>query len=81
MIVEINAPDHRPRRIRRSRWSFQKADWLAFRAECEAAFEEEPLQTAQEMSARFTACSTERVSATSRVVPEQTPSPGRWIQS
>ena len=40
MIVEVNAPDHRPRRIRRSRWAFQKADWLAFRAECEAAFEE-----------------------------------------
>ena len=56
MIVEVNAPDHRrPRRIRKSRWAFQKADWTAFRTECEAAFEEaEPLQTAQEMSTRFT---------------------------
>ena len=56
MIVEVSAPDLRPRRIRKTRWSFQKADWAAFRAECEAAFEEAgPPQSAQALSTHFTA--------------------------
>ena len=55
MVVEVHTSVHRPGRIRKPRWAFKKADWAAFQAECEAAFEEaEPQQTVQELSSRFT---------------------------
>lgn len=55
MVAEIATSNHHPRCIRKPRWSFKKADWVAFQAECEAAFEEaEPSLTTQELSTRFT---------------------------
>ncbi|KAF0314478.1 putative RNA-directed DNA polymerase from transposon BS [Amphibalanus amphitrite] len=37
MVVEVRSPTANPQRIRKTRWAFHKADWLAFQADCEKA--------------------------------------------
>ena len=39
MTVTVNGC--RPRRIRKTRWSFRKADWTAYTQDCETAEEDE----------------------------------------
>ena len=43
-------------RVRKPKWAFHKADWVAFMADCEAAFSEAGPQqpTVQELATRFT---------------------------
>ena len=37
MVTSVLMSGHRPRRIRRTRWAFYKADWTGFEAACESA--------------------------------------------
>ncbi|KAF0306418.1 hypothetical protein FJT64_002444 [Amphibalanus amphitrite] len=54
MVAQVATSNHGSRCIRKPRWSFKKADWAAFQAECEAAFEEaEPSLSTQELSTLF----------------------------
>ncbi|KAF0290009.1 hypothetical protein FJT64_011774 [Amphibalanus amphitrite] len=54
MVAQVTTSNHGSRCIRKPRWSFKKADWAAFQAECEAAFEEaEPSLSTQELSTLF----------------------------
>ena len=55
MLPEVRSASKPPGRIRKPRWSFKKAAWLAFHDECEAAFEEaEPEhESVQELATRF----------------------------
>ena len=55
MIMEVRTGGTAPKMIRKPRWSFKKAAWLAFHDECEAAFEEAgpEHESAQELATRF----------------------------
>ena len=55
MVVEVRSASAQPRRIRKTRWSFRKADWAQFQADCEAALAdtlEDPVSV-QRMADRF----------------------------
>ena len=56
MVMEVRTSSHGTHTIRKPKWAFHKADWVEFRAHCEAALSEaEPPQaTAQELATRFT---------------------------
>ena len=55
MVVELRGIAGGPRRIRKTRPAYKKADWVAFRDQCEAALSgAEPPQTVQQMSTLFT---------------------------
>ena len=41
-LVEVSCHGGRPRRVRKTKWSFPKADWTAFSAGCEEKFASEP---------------------------------------
>ena len=55
MVVEIRAETAPPRRIRKSKWAYHKADWVAFKEEVERALAEPPDQdaTTQKLADRF----------------------------
>ena len=55
MLLEVRTGGAPPKRIRKTRWSFKKADWLAFQEECEAAFAEAgpEHESVQELATRF----------------------------
>ncbi|KAF0299012.1 8-oxo-dGDP phosphatase NUDT18 [Amphibalanus amphitrite] len=55
MLLEIRTGGAPPKMIRKTRWSFKKADWLAFQEECEAAFAEAgpEHESDQELATRF----------------------------
>ncbi|KAF0288070.1 putative RNA-directed DNA polymerase from transposon BS [Amphibalanus amphitrite] len=55
MLLEIRTGGAPPKMIRKTRWSFKKADWLAFQEECEAAFAEAgpEHESVQELATRF----------------------------
>ncbi|KAF0312608.1 hypothetical protein FJT64_016648 [Amphibalanus amphitrite] len=55
MKITIRASDARPQRKRKARWAHHKADWRAFRDDCEAALTRAvPTRTAQEAATRLT---------------------------
>ena len=56
--VEVRAATAPPRRVRKTRWSFRKANWPAFQAECERELtpkegEDPPPRTVQEQADRL----------------------------
>ena len=55
MVVEIRAVTAPPRRIRKAKWAYHKAEWAAFRDDCERALAEPGPQppTAQRLTDRF----------------------------
>ena len=55
MILEVRTGDTAPKMIRKPRWSFKKAAWLAFHDECEVAFEEagQEHESVQELVTKF----------------------------
>ena len=55
MLLRIRTASAPPRRIRKPRWSFKKATWLALQDECEAAFTEagQAHESTQELATRF----------------------------
>ena len=55
MVVEIRAATAPPRRIRKAKWAYHKAEWAAFRDDCERALAEPGPQppTAQRLTDRF----------------------------
>ena len=55
MVVEIRATTTPPRRIRKAKWAYHKAEWAAFRDDCERALTEPGPQppTAQRLADRF----------------------------
>ena len=55
MLLRVRTGGAPPARIRKSRWSFKKAAWTAFRDECEAAFLEAgpEHESVQELATRF----------------------------
>ena len=55
MLLELRTTNSTPKRIRKPRWSFKKAAWLAFHDECEAAFAEAgpEHESVQELATRF----------------------------
>ena len=55
MLLEVRSASRPPGCIRKPRWSFKKAAWLAFHDECEAAFEEAgpEHESVQELATRF----------------------------
>ncbi|KAF0287890.1 RNA-directed DNA polymerase from mobile element jockey [Amphibalanus amphitrite] len=56
MITTVLMSGHRPRRIRRTRWAFHKADWTGFEADCESALATLPDDlTVEQLNERFTA--------------------------
>ena len=55
-LITVTVNGSRPRRIRKTRWSFQKTDWTTFTENCETEFAEHPLDntsTAGQMARRF----------------------------
>ena len=56
MLLDVRGSEHCAQVARKTRWSFAKADWLAFEDACEAAFPEaEPARTsAQELATHLT---------------------------
>ena len=55
MVVELRGVAEGPRRVRKTKMAYKKADWVAFRDQCEAALTgAEPPQTVQQMSTLFT---------------------------
>ena len=55
MVVEVRSASAQPKRIRKTRWSFKKADWAQFQADCEAALAdtlEDPVSV-QRMADKF----------------------------
>ncbi|KAF0314448.1 hypothetical protein FJT64_015103 [Amphibalanus amphitrite] len=56
MVVSVRTTPGSARRIRKTKPAFHKADWVAFREECEAALSEPPAPrcTAQSLATRFT---------------------------
>ena len=55
MLLTVRTGGAAPQRIRKTRWSFKKAAWLAFHDECEAAFAEAgpEHESVQEAATRF----------------------------
>ncbi|KAF0304847.1 putative RNA-directed DNA polymerase from transposon BS [Amphibalanus amphitrite] len=56
MVVSVRTTPGSARRIRKTKPAFHKADWVAFREECEAALSEPPAPrcTAQSLATKFT---------------------------
>ena len=55
MLLSIRTADSQERQPRKCKWAFNKANWVAFRAECEALSEADPQPySAQELVTRFT---------------------------
>ena len=42
MVTSVTMGGRRPRRVRKTRWAFHKADWTGFEAACEAALTAPP---------------------------------------
>ena len=55
MVVEIRAASAPPRRIRKTKWAYHKAEWAAFQADCERALSVPPVQpvTTQRLADQF----------------------------
>ncbi|KAF0312570.1 putative RNA-directed DNA polymerase from transposon BS [Amphibalanus amphitrite] len=55
MLLELQTGQSAPKRIRKTKWSFKKAAWLAFQEMCEAAFQgaESEHEPVQKMATRF----------------------------
>ena len=54
MVVEVRSETAPPRRIRKTRWAFHNAEWLAFAADCEQSLAElEPDLSTQVLADRF----------------------------
>ena len=51
--IEVTREGEQPRRIRKTRWAFHKANWEDFRESCEAAFAEVPENMSTEQLAVF----------------------------
>ena len=73
MFLEIQMGQSAPRRIRKTKWSFKRAAWLAFQESCEAALSEggPEYETVQEMA-------TTPNGLCRRGVPKPTPHTRRW---
>ncbi|KAF0307222.1 Retrovirus-related Pol polyprotein from type-1 retrotransposable element R1 4 [Amphibalanus amphitrite] len=54
-MVAVTTSGHRPRRIRKTRWAFHKADWTAFTARCEETMADLTLgeTSVERLAARF----------------------------
>ncbi|KAF0304735.1 putative RNA-directed DNA polymerase from transposon BS [Amphibalanus amphitrite] len=54
-LVAVTTSGHRPRRIRKTRWAFHKADWTAFTARCEETMADLTLgeTSVERLAARF----------------------------
>lgn len=68
MVIELRGAGVEPRRIRKPKLAYEKADWVAFRDSCEAALDGAgpPGETVGGLSARFTAALQE---ASSKFIP------------
>ncbi|KAF0298696.1 Retrovirus-related Pol polyprotein from type-1 retrotransposable element R1 4 [Amphibalanus amphitrite] len=54
MVVEVRSETAPPRRVRKIKWAFHKAEWQAFAADCEQSLAElEPDLTTQVLADRF----------------------------
>ncbi|KAF0301519.1 putative RNA-directed DNA polymerase from transposon BS [Amphibalanus amphitrite] len=54
MVVEVRSETAPPRRVRKTKWAFHKAEWQAFAADCEQSLAElEPDLTTQVLADRF----------------------------
>ena len=56
MVVSVTVDGSLPRRVRKTRWAFGKANWPAFKADCEETLQRLPLeQPVEALSAGFAA--------------------------